>query len=174
VPDGDVLVRFTKWGGAAHWTMYGHRLGEDRYGVWVAAPIGTQLTKPGSQFVAARHHAMLFPRDLPCTAAFYLPLPGDDGEQIATYVDITTIPVWHDSQVTMVDLDLDVILFGDGTVKVDDEDEFAQHQVSLGYPADVVRLATDSCAARLSEVREGQEPYGDVGAAWLRRVVEAF
>ena len=32
------------------------------------------------------------------------------------------------------DLDLDVIRTGDGTVFVDDEDEFAEHRVSLAYP----------------------------------------
>src|SRR3954471_5023333 len=153
--DGDVVVRFTKWGGGAHWALRGHRLGEDDHGVWVAAPIGTELSKPGSRFTAERHHVMLFPRDLASTAAFYQPLPGDGDGEIATYVDITTVPAWDAGEVTMVDLDLDVIRLRDGSVLVDDEDEFAEHQMMLGYPPEVVALASASCAARLAEVGEG-------------------
>lgn len=136
VTTGDVLVRFTKWGGDQHWTLRGHRLGEDGHGVWVAAPIGTEMTRPGVAFA--------------------------------------TVPLWPGDEVTMVDLDLDVILFRDGTVKVEDEHEFAEHRVSLGYPPEVVTLARESCAARLAEVLGGVAPYGDVGAAWLRRTVESF
>jgi uncharacterized protein len=174
VGDGDVRVRFTKWGGREHWRLSGHPLGTDEHGVWVAAPIGTEVTKPGSRFAAERHHVMLFPHDLPCTVAFYQALPGDGDEEIATYVDIATVPEWRDGEVTMVDLDLDVILLRDGSLLVDDEDEFAEHQVSLGYPPEVVTMASESCAARLAEVGEGVEPYGEVGAAWLRRAVERF
>ena len=63
-----------------------------------------------------------------------------------------------------VDLDLDVIRLpdplppvesapwdvppaGPGEVFVDDEDEFAEHQVLYGYPADVVAAAQASCDA---------------------------
>jgi hypothetical protein len=172
--DGDVRVAFTKWGGGAHWTLRAYRMGEDEHGVWVAVPIGTPASKPGSHSAAARHHVILLPHDLPCTAAFYQPLPGDGDEEIATYVDIATVPEWHDGEVTMVDLDLDVILLRDGSLLVDDEDEFAEHQVSLGYPPEVVTMASESCAARLAEVGGGVEPYGEVGAAWLRRMVERF
>jgi len=172
--DGDVRVRFTKWGGLPHWELRGHRLGEDAHGVWVGAPIGTVMRRPGVEVVAERHHVMLFPHDLPCTAAFYQPLPGDGELEIATYVDIATVPTWHDGEVTMVDLDLDVILALDGSLIVDDEDEFAEHQVSLAYPPGIVALARESCDARFAEVGAGVEPYGEVGAAWLRRVVERF
>ena len=37
-----------------------------------------------------------------------------------------------------VDLDLDVVRGTDGPLVVDDEDEFAEHQVALGYPPEVV------------------------------------
>lgn len=51
----------------------------------------------------------------------------------------------------MVDLDLDVILGRDGSLVLDDEDEFDKHRVTLDYPADVVararRAAADLMAA---------------------------
>ncbi len=161
-----VRVRYTKWGGRAHWTLTAHHLGEDEHGVWLAAPVGTELTRPGARELAIRLHVILFPHRLPCTAAFYERLPGDLTE-MATYIDISTVPQWNDGEVTMVDLDLDIIRQHDGTILIDDEDEFAEHQVSLAYPPDVVAMAEESCAARLTELTEGVEPYGVVGQAWL-------
>ena len=63
----------------------------------------------------------------------------------ATYVDITTPPVWDGTTVRAVDLDLDVLEGESGRVWIDDEDEFAQHRVTLGYPAPVVAAAMRSC-----------------------------
>ena len=42
------------------------------------------------------------------------------------------------------DLDLDVVRELDGRVWVDDEDEFAEHQVSFGYPPEVIDAARAS------------------------------
>jgi hypothetical protein len=168
--EGDVIrVRYTKWGGGDHWSFGGRWLGADAHGVWVQVPIGTPFAKPGKQIAAERHHVILFPHDLPFTAAFYRPLPDDDGQQIATYVDISTVPEWTNDSVTMVDLDLDVIRSGNGDIKVDDEDEFTHHQQLLRYPEHLVALAESSCAARLSEVRGNREPFDQVAAAWLAR-----
>ena len=47
---------------------------------------------------------------------------------------------------------------------VDDEDEFAEHQVSFGYPPEVVSLAEESCSWVLATVRSGSAPF-DRGAA---------
>jgi protein associated with RNAse G/E len=170
--DGDVQVRYTKWGARPHWTLRGFRLGEDEHGVWVGAPRGTVMRRPGVEVVAARHHAMLFPRAQPWTAAFYQRLPDDGPEEVAVYVDITTVPVWGSDEVTMVDLDLDVVQVFGGAVHVDDEDEFAEHQVALSYPPEIVALASQSCAEQEARVRAGEAPYGDIGAAWVRRVAD--
>jgi protein associated with RNAse G/E len=74
---------------------------------------------------------------------------------------MTTPPAWSPDgdHVTMVDLDLDVVRTRTGQVYVDDEDEFAQHQVQLGYPADVVALAQGSCEEVLAAVRAEQAPF---------------
>lgn len=54
---------------------------------------------------------------------------------------MTTVPVVGVGSVRAIDLDLDVIRFHDGSVVIDDEDEFADHRELYGYPADVVELA---------------------------------
>ncbi len=162
-----VQVSYTKWGGAQHWTLVGGWLGEDEHGVWLGAAPGTRLSRPDRSFTATRHHVMLFPRAGAFTAAFYEPLPADRADEIAVYVDITTVPEWRGPSVSMVDLDLDVIGMNDGSVIVDDEDEFVAHQTLLGYPATVVDTARQSCELQLAAVLGRDEPFGTVGFGWL-------
>src|SRR6266545_6231844 len=58
------------------------------------------------------------------------------------YVNIATPATWHDGALRFVDLDLDVIWRShSGEVILDDEDEFALHQVRFGYPPDLVEQA---------------------------------
>ena len=166
----DVVVRFTKWGGSDHWTFRATRIGEDEHGIWVAAPIGTPFARPGMEFTAERNQVFVFPRDRPYTTAFYQPLADDDADHVSLYVDITTVPFWQGDEVTMSDLDLDVVRYADGRVSVEDEEEFVLHQQLLRYPPEVVALAHESVVARLSEVRKASEPFGIVGTDWLRRV----
>ena len=65
------------------------------------------------------------------------------------------MPVWDGGLVTAVDLDLDVIRRFDGTWYVDDEDEFAEHQVSYGYPPELVASREAECARVSDEIRSG-------------------
>ncbi len=70
-----------------------------------------------------------------------------------------------------VDLDLDVIRGEHGRVWVDDEDEFATHRVTLGYPAEVVTAAERSAEAVLAAVTARTPPYDDLTAgAWLEHL----
>ena len=55
---------------------------------------------------------------------------------------------------------------------MDDEDEFAEHTVSLGYPDDVVAAARRSADAVLAAVRAGAAPYDGSHRAWLDRVAD--
>ncbi|MGZ4443647.1 MAG: DUF402 domain-containing protein [Nocardioidaceae bacterium] len=157
-------IRYTKWGDRPHWELDGVLLGADEHGTWLGAPAGTRLRRPGVDFRAAYPQVMLVPDGRGFTATFYP--PGFDTPR--TYVDITTVPVIADGQVTMVDLDLDVVLGWGGRAWVDDEDEFADHRVRFGYPEDVVRLAARTCDELLAEVSAGLPPYdGAVAARWL-------
>ena len=59
-----------------------------------------------------------------------------------------------------------------GEVFVDDEDEFAEHQVAYGYPADVVEAAQASCDRVFAAVRARQAPYDGTARVWLDRLAE--
>lgn len=165
-------VVFRKWGDRPHWEYDAVRLGDDEHGSWVGAAAGTRLSRPGVDFAAPVPFVSLIPADQPFVASFYDP-PGHQATEtgVDVYVDITTVPTWDRDVVSMVDLDLDVVRGRTGRVWVDDEDEFADHRVRFGYPAEVVRLAVGACDAVHAAVRVGAPPYdGQTGPRWLSRL----
>jgi hypothetical protein len=78
----------------------------------------------------------------------------------------------------MVDLDLDVVRYRGGDAYAKDEDEFAEHIVSYGYPGSLVEEARETCARLLEACRRGDggpggggaEPFVSVFRRWLARV----
>jgi protein associated with RNAse G/E len=168
VTDGVRLV-YRKYDGSLHWHQHMRRLGEDAHGVWLGGPTGTVARKgeDGPPVVIGHPHVILIPADAWWTAVFNgVPASHD------VYVDITTPARWpHLGEVTMVDLDLDVLRRrADGLVSIVDQDEFAEHQVRYGYPADVI-IAAERTAARLhAAVSGGAQPFGDAYRRWLALV----
>ncbi len=156
----------TKWGDRPHWEYDATYLGVDQHGTWLGCPTGTFYSRPGMEFVATFAGVVLIPAgDAPHLAAF-----NDGHAQAATYVDITTPPVFDGELLRAVDLDLDVVKRQDGAIYLDDEDEFAEHQVSFGYPPEVVAMAERSAADVLTAVRAGTAPYDGTADAWLARL----
>ena len=168
-PGRTLRVLTRKWPDLPHWEFDAVRLGADAFGHWVGVPAGTWLAKPGAGFHAWCDHVVLLPHDAWWVATIY----GDDHDRpVDVYVDITTPCEWadDDSWVKAVDLDLDVIKGPTGRVWVDDEDEFAEHQVSLGYPEDVIVRARRSCEEVLAAVTAGADAFSGVHRDWLARL----
>jgi predicted RNA-binding protein associated with RNAse of E/G family len=159
-----IRVAFGKWGGRPHWEYDAFRLGDDEHGTWLGLPVGSRITRPGSEFLTSENQVVLVP-DAAFVATFYAPggrVPCD------LYVDISTQPVLDGDTVRTIDLDLDVVRGWTGRIWVDDEDEFADHRVRFGYPDDVVQLAVDSCEEVRRAVEESQEPFdGPTAQRWL-------
>lgn len=168
-PGTRVHVAMSKWGGTPHWEFDTLALGEDDFGTWFGTPIGTSVTRPGASFVTEHEHVVLVPRPqllgahphADWVATFYA------GHRIHTYVDITTQSWWDDDVVRAVDLDLDVIRTSDDLVFVDDEDEFAEHQVQLGYPVELIAGAERACALVERAVADRSGPFAGVSESWL-------
>ncbi|ETK35763.1 domain/protein associated with RNAses G and E [Microbispora sp. ATCC PTA-5024] len=162
----EMRVVYRKYGGSLHWNHPGRLLGEDEHGVWIGCPAG-MLARRGHEPPTVFEFAsvMLFPRDAWWTAAFNA-RPHDP----EIYCDVSTVPQWRDDEVTMVDLDLDVLRFLDGRVHLDDEDEFADHQVTYGYPEDIVSQAERSAAWLMEAVGAGAGPFGGAHTRWLSLV----
>jgi len=92
-----------KWPDRPHWEFDATVLGADVHGVWVGAPRGTTMRRPGVEFRAAQDQVTLVPHDRPFIATFYA---GDGGPMpCEVYVDISTVPTWRDGRVSSIDLD---------------------------------------------------------------------
>ena len=153
----------SKWGHRPHWQYDATFLGSDEHGDWLGCPVGTFYSRPGMQFVATFAGVLV----VPVGGAAHLAAFNDHRAQAAIYVDMTTPPVWDGAALRAVDLDLDVVKRQDGTVYLDDEDEFAEHQVTFGYPPDVITMAERTAAEVLAAVQEGAAPYDGTADAWL-------
>jgi uncharacterized protein len=164
----DVRLVFTKYDGSLHWHQTVQYLGEDEHGIWLgsrAGSIAQRGSEPPIRFEAP--FVQLIPADQWWTAAF-----NDPPAWSEVYCDISTPARWlGPDEVTMVDLDLDVVrLRADQRVFVDDEDEFAEHKVRFGYPPDVIARAEQSAAWLLAAVSAGVEPFGTAVEKWLDKV----
>lgn len=162
-----VRVVYTKYDGSLHWNHSAIALGEDEHGLWLGCPQGTPMrrgTQPAVTFPSG--FVMLIPRDGWWTACF-----NAAPNKTEIYADITTVPQWPDARtVTMVDLDLDVIRRRTGKIILDDEDEFAEHRVRYGYPAEVVDSARRSADWLLAAVSSDTQPFAGDYRRWLERL----
>lgn len=162
-----VTVQFFKNPDILHWGFEGRWLGDDEWGDWIAVPSGSRRWK-GEVAVTDTSAPAVFcaPRDRWWHLHF-----NDRTTKYSHFVDIVTPPVWvTDHRYEMVDLDLDVVRRQDGEVEVEDEDEFAVHQVQYHYTEEMIgraRAATDDVLAAL---RAGSEPFFVTAEAWLARV----
>ena len=162
-PGHPIRVEMTKWGSRPHWQYDGIYLGADEHGEWLGFPAGTHYRRPGMDFVAGFDGVSL----VPAGGAAHFAGFNDERAKAAVYVDISTPAAWDGSVLRAVDLDLDVVRLQDGTVYLDDEDEFAEHQLAFGYPPEVVAMAEQSAAEVLTAVQRREPPYDGTAGSWL-------
>jgi uncharacterized protein len=164
---GQIQLIYRKYDGALHWHGVVEWLGEDEHGVWAgAAPPSTMRRGDEPPVVFDHAWILLLPRNAWWTATF-----NDPPEATEIYCDITTPARWPSaSEVTMVDLDLDVRRRRTGSVELLDEDEFAEHRVRYGYPADVVAEARRAAAWLTDALTDGREPFAGVYRSYLELV----
>lgn len=166
--DGLVQVNYRKYDGSLHWNLRMRRLGVDEHGTWLGLPADSRIRKGlGPDRELAEAHVILFPRDAWWTAAF-----NAAPRRTEIYCDITTPPQWPSpAEVTMVDLDLDVLRRRGAELAIlVDEDEFAEHQLAYRYPPDVIRSAEQSAAWLMTAVSERTGPFGGAHQPWLAQV----
>ena len=174
-----IRCEMTKWGDRPHWEFDGIYLGTDEHGEWLGFPAGTLNRRPGLEMVSDVDCVTLVPAQGWYAATFHAP-----GIWCDLYIDIATPGRWDGEVMRAVDLDLDVIRMssepptftrsapqnlaaGPGETFVDDEDEFAEHQVAFGYPAEVGGAAQARCDQLVAAVRAGAAPYDGTHERWL-------
>jgi protein associated with RNAse G/E len=176
VPGDLVRVRAMKWPALPHWEFDGRWLGSDEHGDWIGFPAGTRFERPGHGFTATWDSVTLFPR-----AGWAASFSTGHPRGVGTYVDIATVPEWRADAsvstlssvwtVSYVDLDLDVVERAGAPAFIEDEDEFAEHAVELGYPPEVVARARVDADAVLVAVQRREAPFdGATAAGWLDRL----
>ncbi len=161
-----VRIEMTKWGDRPHWQIPGLWLGSDDHGDWIGIPAGTRMVRPGRDVRSEFDQVGLVPATGDEVARSCLPTFHRPPSHVWVYVDMTTLPAWDGSTIRAVDLDLDVIRGRDGDVVVDDEDEFAEHQVTLGYPPEVVALAEASRDRVYAAILAEAAPYDGSHERW--------
>jgi len=163
-----VTVQFLKNPDITHWGFETTYLGEDEFGHWMAVPQGTVRWK-GEQSVHPTRRDAVFcaPRD----QWWHLHYEGPASHNYSAFIDIATPPRWvSENRYEMIDLDLDVGLTIDGSVVIEDEDEFEIHQIKYGYTKEMIRRALEETSSIVSALESNEEPFYGVAEAWLSRV----
>lgn len=160
-----VTVQFLKYPDHRHWGFDTLWLGEDEWGAWMGVPAGASCWKGDEAHRPTGGNAVFC---APRGQWWHLHYNGDNHHQYSHFVDIVTPPVWiSENRYEMVDLDLDVAVHHDGTIEIQDEDEFEIHQVSYGYTEEMIRRATEETARIVELISTGDEPFFGVAAGWL-------
>ena len=157
-------MRYSKWGGIDHWHFELEPLGQDQFGWWFFGRKGITQQRGAEPPIMLSHDFVLL---MPATGCWTACFNAENEMEI--YVDVTTRPALEQGTVSAVDLDLDVVRYRDGRVAVLDEDEFAEHQVQLGYPAELISQARQTCDWLVAAVSSRAEPFGQAGPGWLAR-----
>lgn len=85
---------------------------------------------------------------------FYEP----DGRFRNYYCNVNMPPVFVDGILNYVDLDIDVVVWPDGSFKILDEGEYEQNAIKFDYPEDVREKAADALHQVLELIRHQKLP----------------
>lgn len=160
-------MRYSKYDGTAHRDYPARRLADDQHGTWLGVDAGTASVYHGQPSVERIPFVLLVPRDVWWTAMFNPPPRTSE-----IYCDITSPARWDgDHTVHLVDLDLDVVRRrGSGQVELRDEDEFAAHRVSFGYPDELVAPARAAADWLRAALHNGTQPFASAYRPFLSQV----
>lgn len=166
-----VMARAWKYDGGAHWVVPGRYLGADEHGHWVLQPTGSLVSRPGSAFHAASDALCLFPRTGDWVGTFY---DEHHPDGLRVYLDVSLRLGWRRLtpvgwEFNSIDMDLDVVGTADGSVLLDDEDEFAEHAQLMAYPPELMERLRSAATGLLARVRDGDEPFGSALETWFAR-----
>jgi protein associated with RNAse G/E len=162
-PGERIQQRYRKYDGTPHWRFDSAYLGSDEHGIWLGGVPGDVFERPGRRFLADAHYVTLIPED-----RFVATFNADSrAVRSRIYIDVMSLPQWQGTLVEAIDLDLDVVRRFTGEVRIEDEDEFAEHQVAFGYPPDLVDSVRRTADQLFEAVRDEREPFGRAGFDWL-------
>jgi hypothetical protein len=133
----------------------------DGFGQWLYLPRGAAWTAP--------HDRGVLPFDVLALVAPTRPWVAwwcDDGADRRIEIDVCLPPVEVDAGWSFVDLELDVMLHADGSLVVEDEDEFADARLAGHIDPATAALAEAACTDAVALLGSRGEPFGEAG--WRR------
>ena len=134
---------------------------EDEHGQWVYGPIGSPWTAPHDSGTLPVDVIALFDPDH-WFVTWWVDRPGDRRVEI----DISLPPERTTAGWTYVDLELDPIRHEDGTVEVEDHDEYEDACRNGWISPEHAAIALETAQRMADRLRAREEPWGDEG--WRR------
>lgn len=179
-----MIFQWRKWDGSPHWANEEVYLGADEWGDWIGQPAGWRSTRPGREFIASSADVTLIPRsDAAHGADHAVTVHRRHDKGMRIYIDLGWDIRWADAAdvdpatgwpivATGIDMDLDVVrVAGERGTWVDDRDEWAEHSIRYGYPADIMTHLEALTLELEDKVRAQVPPFDDATAdAWLDRL----
>ena len=160
----NVLVHSTKYDGSLHYRYATTLVREDANLLMLYMAPGTSVESYRGGGIAEQHHLQLYWSDRPYNlhVSWYA-----DWRSRMHYVNIATPAVWSADRLSFIDLDLDVIWrSGTDEVILDDEDEFALHQVRYGYPSDLIERSRRASDEVRQLIAQRSYPFDGSLHAW--------
>lgn len=158
-----LAVASTKYGGSHHYRYDVQLVAADERRLIAYGPVDTPFDSYRGHYLATSEMLHVHVAGLDWNLeVMWQP----DGTPHQHYVNIALPSTWDDGTLRFVDLDLDVKARADGTVELDDADEFAEHRVRFGYPADLVERAQRAAEEVLSLARARRPPLDGSLYAW--------
>lgn len=167
-PGTRLNFRWRKWDGGAHWVHDCIYLGSDQWGDWFGQLPGWGSSRPGRSFIADYENITLVP-----PSGDYAYTHNAPPHRTRVYIDLGWDVRWRDGEPTGIDMDLDVVDRKDGGIYIDDRDEWDEHRVAYGYPADVVETLDALASSLEAQVRAHEAPFDEAtGRRWLDRLAQ--
>ena len=155
-PGSRIMLRVTKFDGAAHWIQPFRVVSDDGTLLVTEYRARTPIYTSRGEFRSPYESRVYFWRDR-WYNVFRLSKPGCS--VALWYCNVTTPPRLCGSQLTYVDLDLDVCVRPDGGIQLKDEDEFDLHQRQYGYPDEIIARAEGAADAVAMLARRRGFPF---------------
>ncbi|WP_309102896.1 hypothetical protein [Microbacterium sp.] len=166
----EMVFQWRKWDGSPHWRHQCVYLGADEWGDWLGQPVGWHSARPSASFTAHGSNVTL----VPPSGDHALTVNRDHPKAMRIYIDIAWDVRWSDDPLlaTGIDMDLDVVrVDGERGTWVDDRDEWAEHSIRYGYPADIMAHLEALALDLENRVRAQHPPFDDaVPDFWLDRL----
>ncbi len=159
-----LLVHSTKYDGSLHYRYTAGVVREEPGALVLYCAPGTVYDSYRGRLLAARHSLeFLWPDRFYNLHVSW----GDDWQPHNHYINIATPATWDGRVARFVDLDLDVIWrAATDEVILDDEDEFALHQVRFGYPPDLIAQAWQAADEVRALIARRAAPFDGAQYHW--------